>query len=426
MVPELEELVLGMQESEELGLGMQELGELALGMQELGELALGMLESEELALGELALGALELEELALGMLELGELVLGMQESEELALHMLELEELALGELVLGMQESFRGTGIGHAGVGGIGVGHAGVGGTVIGHAGVRGPGIGHAGVRGTGIGGAGVRGAGVGALCFWNPLLSVAVLLARTTTVVGSCPTVCTYLEGSVLSTISVFVDPTGTVAMYIPVESVVKVCILSKLSVMTTLAPLIPRLPISQMPFPLVSSNMTPLILPVGWKPLLLVAVPPGGTTTVIGSCPAVCTYPEGASMSMAAGLVSTMAMYMALALVITVVDLLVLSVITTFTNAIPGSLPSWMPLPFVSWNTIPLILPVCAGIGGAGVGGTLVGGPGEGTGPQFLQFLKFSSSAPHTLPSQQPTQFHLYHLLNLGQSVPVACPGS
>ena len=95
------------------------------------------------------------------------------------------------------------------------------------------------------------------------------------------------------LLTILVTAGPTGTITVYIPVESKVTVCVMPELSVITTSTPGIPGSPGSQMPFAFLSSNMIPLILPVGWKPSLLVAVLLAGTMTVIRLEPAVCSSP-------------------------------------------------------------------------------------------------------------------------------------
>ena len=68
--------------------------------------------------------------------------------------------------------------------------------------------------------------------------------LAGTTRVIGLEPAVCSSPGGRVLSTILVTADLAGTVAMYIPVESMVTVCIVPELSVITTLTPEIPGSP--------------------------------------------------------------------------------------------------------------------------------------------------------------------------------------
>ena len=67
------------------------------------------------------------------------------------------------------------------------------------------------------------------------------------------------------LSTILVTAGPAGTIAMYIPVESMVTVCVAPELLVITTLTPGIPGSPGSWMPLAFLSSNMVPLTFPDG-----------------------------------------------------------------------------------------------------------------------------------------------------------------
>ena len=77
-------------------------------------------------------------------------------------------------------------------------------------------------------------------------------------------------------------------------------------------------------------------------WKPSESVAVPPAETFKVIGSTPEVCTTPGGrvlSTISVTAGPAGKVTVYMPVESVVTVCDVLELSVIITCTLGSPGS---------------------------------------------------------------------------------------
>jgi hypothetical protein len=80
--------------------------------------------------------------------------------------------------------------------------------------------------------------------------------------------------------------------------------------------------------------------------------------------------------------GPIGTVAMYMPAEFVVFVCDSPELPVISTFTLGIPGSFPSWIPLPFVSSKTVPLTLPVGLGVGTFVVGGGVGDSDGDSLG--------------------------------------------
>jgi len=97
---------------------------------------------------------------------------------------------------------------------------------------------------------------------------------------------------------------------------------------------------------------------------------VPPDGTTIVVGSVPAVCTYPVGrvlSTMSVTVGPAGTSTVYVPVESVVRVRVSPVLVVTTTFTPSIPGSLGSCTPFAFKSSNTTPLTFPKGLGVGAA-----------------------------------------------------------
>ena len=173
--------------------------------------------------------------------------------------------------------------------------------------------------------------------------------------------------SSKVVSSTSTLASPSTTVAVQLPLASVITVWMFPSISVITTSTPGKPSSPASWIPLLFSSLNTTPLNVPVFTGTLypssVVAVVSPAVTNTVSGSEPAVVsTEPSSnvvSSTSITVSPAGTVAVQSPLASVVTVCSTLFTSVITTSTPGKPSSPASWIPLLFSSLYTVPVITP-------------------------------------------------------------------